>query len=103
MGLAFPGRCPGLANGCAFGAAQFIVQYYPEHLVRAAYERGQPVDKEFLRKTAKLVQKHTESGAIEDPTKFQALTVAALEAIADSKQPDTVKVFNLLKALDQTW
>src|ERR1043166_598631 len=70
------------------------------HLVRAAYERGQPVDKEFLRKTAKLVQKHTESGAIEDPTKFQALTVAALEAIADSKQPDTVKVFNLLKALE---
>jgi len=27
--------------------------------------------------------------------------VATLEAIADSKQPDTVKVFNLLKALDQ--
>ena len=26
-----------------------------------------------LRKTAKLVQKHPESGAIEDPTKFQAL------------------------------
>lgn len=70
------------------------------HLVRAAYERGQPVDKEFLRKTAKLVQKHTESGAIEASTKFQALTVSALEAIADSKQPDTVKVFNLLKALE---
>jgi type I restriction enzyme, R subunit len=70
------------------------------HLVRAAYERGLPVDKEFLRKTAKLVQKHTESGAIEDPAKFQALTVSALEAIADSKQPDTVKVFNLLKALE---
>ena len=70
------------------------------HLVRAAYERGQPVDKEFLRKTAKLVQKHTETGTIEDPTKFQALTVSALEVIADSKQPDTVKVFNLLKALE---
>jgi type I restriction enzyme R subunit len=69
------------------------------HLLRANYDRGQPVDKEFLRKTAKLVQAHTQSGAIEDPTKFHALNAKALEAIAGQKQSDTVKVFNLLKAL----
>jgi type I restriction enzyme R subunit len=69
------------------------------HLLRANYDRGQPVDKEFLRKTAKLVQAHTQSGAIEDPTKFHALNAKALEAIAKQKQSDTVKVFNLLKAL----
>ncbi len=69
------------------------------HLLRANYDRDQPVDKEFLRKTAKLVQAHTQSGAIEDPTKFHALNAKALEAIAKQKQSDTVKVFNLLKAL----
>ena len=69
------------------------------HLLRANYDRDQPVDKEFLRKTAKLVQAHTQSGAIEDPTKFHALNAKALEAIANQKQSDTVKVFNLLKAL----
>jgi type I restriction enzyme R subunit len=69
------------------------------HLLRANYDRGQPVDKEFLHKTAKLVQEHTQSGAIEDPTAFHALNAKALEAIAKQKQSDTVKVFNLLKAL----
>ncbi|MEI7938640.1 MAG: HsdR family type I site-specific deoxyribonuclease [Verrucomicrobiota bacterium] len=69
------------------------------HLLRANYDRDQPVDREFLRKTAKLVQAHTQSGAIEDPTKFHALNAKALEAIASQKQSDTVKVFNLLKAL----
>jgi type I restriction enzyme R subunit len=69
------------------------------HLLRTNYDRDQPVDKEFLRKTARLVQAHTQSGAIEDPTKFHALNAKALEAIARQKQSDTVKVFNLLKAL----
>lgn len=69
------------------------------HVVRAAYDRGKPLDKEFLRKTAKLVQEHTESGVIEDPSKFHALNAHALEALAQGNQPDTVKVFNLLKAL----
>jgi len=71
------------------------------HLVRAAYERGQPVDKEFLRKTARLVQEHTQTGLIEPPTQFQTVTAEALEAMARRHQPDTVKVFNLLKALDE--
>jgi type I restriction enzyme R subunit len=69
------------------------------HLLRAAYDRDKPLDKEFLRKTARLVQEHTETGAIEDPTKFHALNAGALDAIAKSQTSDTVKVFNLLKAL----
>ncbi len=69
------------------------------HVLRAAYDRGKPIDREFLRKTAKLVQEHTESGKIEDPEKFHALNAQTLEALAQAKQPDTVKVFNLLKAL----
>lgn len=69
------------------------------HVLRAGYDRGKPIDKEFLRKTAKLVQEQTKSGAIEDPEKFHALSAQALEALAQGDQPDTVKVFNLLKAL----
>lgn len=71
------------------------------HLLRSAYARGQPVDKEFLRKTARLVQDHTRAGAIEPPTQFQTITADALEAIAKGHQPATVKVISLLKALDE--
>jgi type I restriction enzyme R subunit len=70
-------------------------------LLQANYERGKPVDREFLRKTARLVQEHTESGDIEQPEKFHALTAEALEKIAGSEQPATVKVFNLLKILHE--
>ena len=68
-------------------------------LVRSSYERGISVDKSFLRKTAKLVQKHTESGEVHDPKATHKLDAVALEAIAQSRKPATVKVFNLLKAI----
>ncbi len=69
------------------------------HVVRANYERGLPVDKSFLRKTAQMVQELTRSGKVEEPTAVYALDEATLTQIAASSQPDTVKVFNLLKAL----
>lgn len=75
---------------------ELLRMYY---VLRAGYDRGKPVDKEFLRKTARLVQEQTKSGEIEDPEKFHALNAQALEALAQGNQPDTVKVFNLLKAL----
>jgi len=69
------------------------------HLLRANYERGKSVDREFLRKTAKLVQEHTHAGRIESPEKVYALDSGTLDKIAAQSQSDTVKVFNLLKAL----
>jgi type I restriction enzyme R subunit len=54
-----------------------------------------------MRKTAKLVQEHTQTGAITPPAKVHRLTAETLAQIAGSDQPDAVKVFNLLKALDQ--
>jgi type I restriction enzyme R subunit len=69
--------------------------------VRAAYDRGILYDKSFLRKTAELVRQHTTSYEIGRPTKLVKLTPDALQAIADQDAPDTVKVFNLLKAIDQ--
>jgi type I restriction enzyme R subunit len=70
-------------------------------LVRGCYDRGISVDKEFMRKTAKLVRKHTQTSGIGEPTKLQKLNAEMLQAIADGDEPDTVKVFNLLKAIDQ--
>jgi type I restriction enzyme R subunit len=70
-------------------------------LLQANYERGKPLDREFLRKTARLVQEHTETGKIEEPEKFHALTAETLEKIASGKQPATVKIFNLLKILHE--
>jgi type I restriction enzyme R subunit len=69
------------------------------HLVRTNYERDIPVDKSFLRKTARLVQVHTQAGEVREPTTVHILDEAALAQIAASNKPDTVKVFNLLKAL----
>ncbi len=64
-------------------------------VVRANYERGAPVDKAFLRKTARLVQKHTQAGEVHEPGEVHKLTVEALEKIAGGDKPDTVKVFKL--------
>src|SRR5439155_4415728 len=69
-------------------------------VVRANYERGVPVDKAFLRKTARLVQEHTQTGEIHEPDEIHKLTAEALEKIAYGDKPDTVKVCNLLKTLD---
>jgi type I restriction enzyme, R subunit len=59
------------------------------------------VDKSFLRKTAQLVREHTSTTEIQAPTKLQKLDAETLAALAETDQPDTVKVFNLLKAIDQ--
>jgi len=70
-------------------------------VLRSNYDRGVIVDKEFLRKTAQLVRENTETTAIQQPTKLQRLDSDTLQALADDDKPDTVKVFNLLKAIDQ--
>ena len=68
-------------------------------LLRECYDRGAPIDKDFLRKTAKLVQEHTDTGIIQAPDKIHRLDSETLEQIAGADKPATVKVFNLLKAL----
>jgi len=68
-------------------------------VVRANYERSVPVDRSFLRKTARLVQEHTDTGEIAPPQKTHKLTAETLEKLAAADKPDAVKVFNLLKAL----
>jgi type I restriction enzyme R subunit len=68
-------------------------------LTRSAYEPHVPVDKSFLRKTAEIVQKHTRTGEILMPEEIHKIDVEMLERLAGEEQSETVKVFNLIKAL----
>jgi type I restriction enzyme R subunit len=68
-------------------------------VVRAAYEPHLSVDKSFLRETAVLVQRQTETTSLLDPERIVTLDPATLEQLAQADAPDTVKVFNLVKAL----
>lgn len=67
--------------------------------VKAKYDRGKPIDREFLRKTARLVQEHSKSGKIEHPDKIHVLDSDSLASLAGESRPEVVKVFNLLKAI----
>jgi type I restriction enzyme R subunit len=68
-------------------------------LLRANFEPHVMVDRSFLRKTAQLVQQHTETSQIRELGATYVLDADALDKIASQDQPDTVKVFNLIKAL----
>jgi type I restriction enzyme R subunit len=69
-------------------------------LLRAAYE-SVFVDRELTRKTAELVQQHTFSGAIQDTLEIYEINENLLELLAEDDTPDTVKIFNLLKSIQE--
>ena len=74
-----------------------IVEMY--RLLRSNYEPHVPVDKSFLRKTAEIVQKHTRTQTLREPTATYKIGPEALLALLHQDKPDTVKVFNLLREL----
>ena len=76
-----------------------LVEMY--RLVRSAYEPHVPVDKSFLRKTAEIVQKHTQTSQVREPQGTYEIGTEALLALLHEDRPDTVKVFNLLKELNR--
>ncbi len=68
-------------------------------LLRSAYEgKGLP-HRELAHKTAHLVQEHTQAGLIREAVVVYEITPQTLDQLAQSQQPDTVKVFNLLKGI----
>jgi type I restriction enzyme, R subunit len=69
-------------------------------LLRASYESHLPVGKGFFRKTEALVQDLTATEAVLDPENVYTLGEDALKAIGEVEQPPTVRVFNLLKVLE---
>jgi type I restriction enzyme R subunit len=70
-------------------------------LLRSAYEGGRLTNRELARKTAYLVQEHTQVGVIREAIAVYEITPKTLEQISRSNQPDTVKVFNLLKSINE--
>jgi type I restriction enzyme R subunit len=69
-------------------------------LLRSAYD-SIFVDKELTRKTARLVQEHTHSGAVKESLDVYEINENLLERLAGDDTPDTVKVFNLLKSIQE--
>ena len=70
-------------------------------LLRSAYDNQGITDRELARKTAHLVQEHTQAGVIHEAVTIQEITPQTLRKIAESSQSDTVKVFNLLKSISK--
>ena len=68
-------------------------------LLRSAYDNQGITDRELARKTARLVQENTQAGVIHEVVSIQEITTETLKKIAESNQPDTVKVFNLIKSI----
>ncbi|MGB4705292.1 MAG: HsdR family type I site-specific deoxyribonuclease [Candidatus Saccharicenans sp.] len=66
-------------------------------LLRAAYEPHIPIDRSFLRKTAEIVQRYTQTPEVRPPSEVCEVGSKALRALLGQDKPDTVKVFNLLK------
>ncbi|GAW92770.1 type I restriction endonuclease subunit R [Calderihabitans maritimus] len=69
-------------------------------LLRSAYEPGVSVERELTRKTARLVQEHTQSGTIKDTLDIYEINEELLEKISQSNENETVKVFNILKSIE---
>ena len=75
---------------------QELVRMY--RLVKEAFEPGVPVDRGFLRKTARIVQEYTQTPGVGELGSVYALDSQALERLAQADIPETVRVFNLIKA-----
>jgi len=71
-------------------------------IVRENYDRGIPVDRDFTRKTALLVQQHTTGSAIGPTLDICEINEETLKRIEGSKASDTEKVFNLIKSIERT-
>jgi type I restriction enzyme R subunit len=68
-------------------------------LLHSAYDGKGVTDRELARKTAYLVQEHTQASVIRESVSVYEITPQTLGKIAQSSQSDTVKVFNLLKSI----
>lgn len=70
-------------------------------LLRSAYEPHVQVDRSFLRKTAAIVQQHTHTHTLAEPQVTYTINPTTLLALLAEEKPETLKVFNLLKAIYQ--
>ena len=62
--------------------------------LKSSYEPGVPIDREFTRKTARLVQEQTKAGQIVAPLEIHEINEKTLKLI-EEKKSDDVKVISL--------
>lgn len=70
-------------------------------MLKGAYEPGVIVDKELSKKTQQLVREYTKSGTIGLALEIFEIDEDTLRKIEESKEPDTKKVFNLIKSIEK--
>lgn len=70
-------------------------------ILRASYEARPMASLDFLKKTARLVQEHTQGSVVWEPEATYGINADTLQRLAGEDRPDAVKVFNLLKAIRQ--
>lgn len=69
-------------------------------VLRSAYD-SLHVDRELTRKTAHLVQEHTHTTALQPFLQVYEINENLLEKLSRDDTPDTVKIFNLLKSIEE--
>ncbi|MCX6803697.1 MAG: type I restriction endonuclease subunit R, partial [Candidatus Diapherotrites archaeon] len=69
-------------------------------ILKEAYDPSLLVDKEFARKTAKLVQEHTKVGQIKSELEIYEINEETVKKLEKSQTSDTEKIFNLLKSIE---
>lgn len=70
-------------------------------VLRSSYEARPIATLDFLKKTARLVQEHTQGSLVREPEAVYGINTETLARLAREDAPDAVKVFNLLKAIRQ--
>lgn len=70
-------------------------------LIKEAFEPGSPVERDFLRKTAEIVRECTYTSGVRELGPVYVLDGHTLEKLMQGVEPETVKVFNLIKAFHQ--
>ncbi|KJU84910.1 type I restriction-modification system subunit R [Candidatus Magnetobacterium bavaricum] len=68
-------------------------------ILKEAYEPGIAIDREFSRKTERLVQGHTKSGVIKPGLDIYEINGETLKKIDESKVSDIEKVINIRKSI----
>ncbi len=70
-------------------------------ILRETYDAGVFIDKEFARKTAKLVQEHTKSSKIKASLDVYEIDEKTIKKIEENKASDTEKIFNLIRSIEE--
>jgi len=70
-------------------------------IVRKAYTKTVYVDKDFQRKTQRLVREHIGSSIIEEPAQSFVIDGYTIELVKAAKQGKATKVINLIKSIEK--